>query len=98
MLFTYPILCGGFSLGYGADRFWTKLAKRAIYASAVVMAGLLLCFLVDNKAWAVFIPHVGVAAWSIYFGVKNPIEAAAEEFFICMLLNLGLMMYPFMTG
>jgi hypothetical protein len=43
----------------------------------------------------VFVPHVGVGMWSIWLGVKNPIEASAEEVFICALLNIGLMMYGF---
>lgn len=93
LLAIYFPLMGGFSLGYGADMFHMKFIKRTIYASAVCMAGM-ICAIVLN-AWAVFIPHVGIAAWSIYMGLKNPIEAAAEETFICMILNLGLLMYPF---
>ena len=93
LLLTYLPLMGGFSLGYGAEELGQKIIKRLIYASAVLMAGV-LCAWVFN-AWWVLIPHVGVGMWSIYLGVKNPIETAAEEFFICLLLNTGLMMYLF---
>lgn len=94
--FLYPILAIGFSLGYGSEIILTKILKRSIYAIAIVMTGVLLCLVIDNRAWSIFIPHVGVAAWSIYLGVINPIEAAAEEFWVCMVLNSGLMMYPFL--
>ena len=97
-LATYPILAAGFSLGYGADMLIEKIIKRIIYASAVCFSGFVLAFVLGGNAWGVLIPHVGIAAWSVYLGTRNPIEAAAEEFFICMVLNLGLMMYPFIGG
>lgn len=94
-LITYPILCIGFSLGYGAEELLQKIFKRMIYAITICLSGLLLAFVLGGNAWFVLIPHVGIAAFSVYLGTRNPIEAAAEEFFICMVLNLGLMMYPF---
>lgn len=94
-LATYPLLSAGFSLGYGAEGIYNKFIKRLSYASAICLSGLILALALSGNAWFVLIPHAGIGAWSVYMGVRNPIEAAAEEFFICMILNLGLMMYPF---
>lgn len=95
MLVIFPILALGFSLGYGGELPMQKFIKRFFYASAVVMAGFLMAFILKGNAWFVLIPHAGIAMWSIYLGLKNPIEAAAEEVFVCLFLNVGLMMYPF---
>lgn len=94
-LIVFPLLFAGFSLGYGADGTFHKITKRTSYALACCMSGLVFCFVLGGNTWFVLIPHIGIALWSIYLGVKNPISAAAEEFFICMLLNIGLIMYPF---
>ena len=99
LLCTYPLLVIGFSLGYGVnngDVMW-KVIRRALYTLGSITSGLLFIFFVSQAGWLVFVPHVGVALWSIWLGVKNPISAAAEEVFICTLLNLGLCMYPFMV-
>lgn len=95
LLFTYPLLIGGFSLGYGADTTSQKVLRRTLYAVANVLAGFLYVYKYGGIAWGVFIPHIGIALWSIWLGVKNPIHASAEEVFICVLLNLGFCMYPF---
>lgn len=97
ILGTYPILALGFSLGYGADIPLMKIIKRAIVASCVVLAGLLCAITYGGSAWMVLILHFGVALWTVFLGVKNPIQAASEEVFVCALLNLGLMMYPFIN-
>lgn len=104
MLAVYFPLVGGFSLGYGDKAFgflstnWIhKSIKRAICATAVVMSGVLLAFLIGGNAWWLLIPHLGIALWSVYLGVKNPVEAAVEEFIICMALNLILISYPFVV-
>ena len=97
-LATYPALAIGFSLGYGADAFWGKVIRRAIYAASVISAGFLFATTLGGNAWGVLIMHAGVGVWSIYLGVRNPLYAAAEEVFICALLNLGLCMYPFIAG
>jgi len=89
------MLFGGYSLGYGADYVLQKIAKRAIYAAAIIFSGVVICFIIGGKAWWVLIPHTGVGAFSIYLGVKNPISATTEEFFVCLLLGAGLIMYPF---
>ncbi len=75
--FAYPLLIGGFSLGYGADNFLKKIVRRSIYALANVSVGLLFVFTLG--AWDIFILHLGVGIWSIYLGVKNPVYAPVEE-------------------
>ena len=94
-LLTYPALAIGFSMGYGATGEWMKVIRRSVYALGVLSAGLVMAIVLGGTAWLVFVPHVGVGLWSIWLGTKNPIEASAEEVFICALLNIGLMMYPF---
>ena len=95
MLAIWPILIGGFSLGYGADVLWLKVVRRLIYASAVLMAGVLMAFILGGNAWWVLIPHIGVGLFSVFLGVKNILPAALEEIMVCVLLNLFLITYPF---
>lgn len=94
---TYPCLAIGFSLGYGADILWQKIVKRTIFALAVMTAGLVCAFSMGGNAWLVLPFQVGVGLWSVYLGVKNPVQAAAEEVFVCASLNLGLMAFPFIS-
>jgi hypothetical protein len=92
-----PVLSIGYHLGYGADILLTKVIKRTICAVAICSAGLICCFVLGGNAWLILPLHLGVGAWSIWLGVKNPISAAAEEVFVCLLLNAGLIMYAFVT-
>lgn len=93
LLGVWPLLSIGYHLGYGADTLPAKIIRRSVYAITVLLAGGLMAWLLS--AWAILIPHVGVGLFSVYLGVKNPTEAAFEEFFISMLLGLGLIAYPF---
>ena len=97
-LWIYLLMIVGFSQGYGADIGWDKVIRRSLYAIGVVSSGLLLAWTMGGSAWMVFPLHLGVALWSIWLGYHNPIHAPAEEVFICMLLNIGLVMYPFIVG
>lgn len=92
---TFPLLIGTFCLPYGADTLFPKLVKRATVVAAALTTGALFCFLNGSNSWLVFGPHAGIGVWSIYLGVVNPVQARAEEGFICLLLCMGLMMYPF---
>lgn len=94
-LLVYPLLCIGFSLGYSADNFGIKLLRRTTYALAVLSSGLLIAIVLGGNAWMVFIFHVIIGMSSIYLGTKNFVLAPAEEFLICIVLNLGLISYPF---
>ena len=89
----YPLCIGSFVLGYGSDNTWGKIGRRATVASASLMSGILLA--VVFSAWGVFPIEVATASLTIYLGVKNPIQAAPEEFFICVLLWLPKLMYCF---
>jgi len=93
----FPSLSIGFHLGYGGDILLTKVVKRLICAIAICGSGLLCAFVLGGNAWMVLPLHFGVGVWSVWLGVKNPLEAAAEETFVCLLLNTGLIMYPFVT-
>jgi hypothetical protein len=94
-LLILPSLVTGFSLGYGADQFWFKVIRRTVYAIGVLASGLIMAVILGGNAWWMFVPHVGVGLWSIWLGVKNPIDAPAEEALVCAALNLCLVFYPF---
>ncbi len=95
LLVVWPMLIGGFSLGYGAEQLGPKIIKRSIVVFACCSA-CVLCSVILGNYW-LLIPAIGVAAFSVFLGVKNPIEAAAEEFFVCLLLTMALFMYPFLS-
>lgn len=96
----YPLLTAGFSMGYGVNdgNVMMKVIRRALYAIGILASGGMFFIAFGNSALWILIPHIGIGLWSIYLGVKNPISAAAEEVFICALLNLGLCMYSFIVG
>ena len=96
-LLIFPLLSVSFHLGYGADETWMKIIRRSIYALGVLASGAIFVLIFGKSAVWIFLPHAGIGAWSIYMGVKNPLEAAVEEFLICMMLNLGLIAYPFLS-
>lgn len=96
-LIMYPLLIGATSLGYGADDFGAKVLRRSLYALAFLMSGLLMAITLGGGAWFVFALHFGVAVWSIFLGIKNPVYAAAEEVFVCLFLTAPLVIYPFIT-
>ena len=97
LLIIFPLLFGGFSLGYGADLFWQKVIRRTIYALGVTFSGIIFCLTVSPNCFWILIPHIGIGLFSVYMGVKNPIHAVAEEGMICVALNLGLILYPFIV-
>jgi len=93
LVFIYPLCVGSFVLGYGADVWGDKVRKRSIVVAASLMSGLLLAY--NLEAWAVFPLEVVIASLTVYLGVRNPLQAAPEEFFICVLLWMPKLMYPF---
>lgn len=94
-LIVFPALFGGFSMGYGADSTGMKIIRRLLYAVAICTSGVILALTIGGNAWMILPLHIGVGLWTVWLGVKNPIQAAAEEVFVCALLNIGLVMYPF---
>jgi len=95
LLLIYPITIACFSIGYGAEKFSKKIIKRSSVVLASLMSSLLICFLYGGSCWLVLPIEVVVAGVTVYLGVKNPVTASAEEFFICMFLWMPKMLYPF---
>ena len=94
-LLVYPLTILYFSLGYGSDIPLTKIIKRSIVVLFSLTVGVLMCLTIGGSAWLILPLQVVIAVGSIWLGVKNPIPAAPEEFFVCLLLNLCNIMYPF---
>jgi len=95
LLLTYILVAIGFSFGYGGETTGSKLFRRLVYCAMNLTVALLFIFLYGPKMLWIFIPNIGVAAWSIYLGIKNPLYAPAEEVFVCALLYLMTNAYPF---
>ena len=94
-LLAYPFTIAYFSLGYGSDIPLTKIIKRSIVVLGSLLVGLIMCFTIGGKAWLILPLQALIASGSIWLGIKNPIPAAVEEFFVCFLLTLCNLMYPF---
>lgn len=92
---TYPCLVIGFSFGYGGDSLIKKIIRRTVYALAILSASVVCAIVYQGNAWNVLLLHALFALSSVFFAIKNPIHAAAEEVFVSVMLNLGLLMYPF---
>lgn len=97
LILVLPALILGSSMGYGGETEAEKVLKRSLFACGMVLSGVLCTWILGGMAWSILILHAGVAAWTIWLGVKNPLHAAAEEVFVCLLLNTGLLMYPFLS-
>jgi hypothetical protein len=96
-LLAYPLLIGCFSLGYGSEIPLTKVIKRSIVVLASLAVGLTMCLTIGGKTWLILPLQAIIAAGSIWLGVRNPIPAAPEEFFVCLLLTECNLLYPFVT-
>lgn len=98
MLLAYPLLIASFSLGYGSDFLATKIIKRVLVVAASLTIGIVMCLVLGGAAWWVLPVQVAVGMMSVYLGVRNPVYAAPEEFFVCLLLTECNLMYPFVKG
>lgn len=96
-LLIYPILAICFSLGYGSEIPLIKIGKRAIVVLTSLLVGVLLCLTIGGNAWLILPIQAVVGAVTIWLGVKNPVPAAAEEYFICLFLTECNLMYPFVA-
>src|SRR3989304_1359942 len=79
-LLVYPILAITFSLGYGSSILLVKILKRSIVVMGSLVVGILMCLTIGNEAWLILPLQIIVAIGSIWLGIKNPIQAAPEEF------------------
>jgi hypothetical protein len=94
-LLVYPLTILYFSLGYGSEIPLIKIVKRSIVVVCSLAVGLVFCFTIGGSAWLILPVQIVVAGVSIWLGIRNPIQAAPEEYFICMFLNICNLMYPF---
>ena len=90
----YPLLMIAFSLGYGAEVLLDKIVKRGLVVACLCLSGVLMAYVLGGRSWQILPLQVFIGLGSIYLGVKNPIQAAGEEFFVCLLLTECLIMYP----
>ena len=82
---------GTLSMGYGANLFWEKVAKRALYGSlnGIVGSGMQII----RKEWKIVCFHLSlITSAYILFGVFNPFEhARTEEFFLGLIVFLPIL-------
>jgi len=95
LLLIYPFYIGLYVLGYGSDIPIIKVVKRSIIVVASLATALLFCFLYGGNCWLVLPLSAFIGAGSVWLGVKNPIQAPVEEFFVCLLLTEINLLYPF---
>lgn len=93
----FPATMIGSSLGYGADTVPEKILRRSVFCLGNLATGLMYSLVLGGLAWIVFIIQTIIASTSIILGVRNPLAAPAEEVFVCILLYLGVCMYPFLA-
>jgi hypothetical protein len=97
-LLAYPLLIATFCLGYGSDILFTKIVKRFIVVLGSLTVGVLMLLTVGGTSWMLLPLQLLIALGSVWLGVRNPIPAAAEEFFVCLLLTECNIMYPFASA
>lgn len=90
-----PITIASFSMGYGGDYHNEKIERRILFATCNLISGALLVILLGGNAIWLFMVHMMMAYLTVYFAVKNPIHAAAEEVLVCLMLNTCVLMYAF---
>ena len=78
ILLCYPLYLGAFSLGYGADKFWQKILKRAYCGAAISCASLPCALAVGSLNLWVF-HFVVMTGTMIYLGAFNPTPSARNE-------------------
>ena len=94
-LLAYPLLIGAFVLGYSPDLpLLTKIIKRFIIVIASLCVGGLLAYTIQGRAWLILPLQALIASGSVWLGIKNPVYAPVEEFFICLLLTECNLLYP----
>ena len=97
LLLLYPLTVSVFVLGYGSNILLQKIFKRSYIVIASLISSVGICVLYGESTWFILPAEVIVAGVTVYLGVKNPIQAASEEFFVCAFLWMPKLMYPFFT-
>lgn len=95
LLLVYPLTIASFSMGYGADKLGAKILRRSIIVAASLASSVGICVLMGGNAWFVLPVEGVIALTTVYIGSKNPVQAAAEEYFVCLFLWAPKLMYPF---
>ena len=93
-LVIFPATALGYHLGYGSEDFFTRLFKRIIYITyGIFVPAIILSFVFHNF---IILPWlVAFEVFAMFLTIRNPIYAAAEEFFLSMIMNIGWMMILF---
>lgn len=97
---TWPALIFGFSLGYGADRFFTKIVRRSVYALGVISASVFCLWAINWSIMGIgiLICQVVLGGISVFLGVKNPYSnPPVEQAIICLLLTMFIPFWPFVV-
>ena len=87
----WPLLFGSLTLGYGADDFWEKVSRRALYGLAIGFAAFPLAWVTNQ--WTLYLGHIVLCiGGSIFLGVYNPykgeVGARKEETTIATISGL----------
>jgi len=95
MILLYPLFIAQFVQGY-SDNSGFGWFKRIMISSTSIAAGIALCFILKGGWWILAI-HSPISIMTAYFALKNPIHAAAEETFVCVINNLAILFYVFIA-
>ena len=89
-LVAYP---AALSIGYGGETLGEKFLRRSIFGVAVGVSCLAIAVPVGLLSMGLF--QIGLAwATSVFFGIKNPVSARAEETIVGL---LSTCLVPFMV-
>lgn len=82
----FPLLSASLHLGYGADLFWDKMRRRAIYGLALGIAALPVA--IGTQAWGLLGLHMVICVLTtVSLGVFNITSSArAEETFMAVMI------------
>lgn len=92
LLAVYPMAIFTFIQGYGGNSL-PKIIQRILIVITSLGCGALCAWIFG--CWWLMIIHGIVASASVFFAIKNPIQAAAEEVMVCFLLYGICLFYPF---
>lgn len=97
LLVLYVTLAVSYSMGYGGDDLWEKTRRRSLFVLGNLASGAVLMVVLGVPFLWIPLIHLGVSLWTIPLGISSSIHAASEEVFVCALLNIMLLAYPFIV-